>query len=109
MAYFARVRTRRSAKTTPTSPRGIITEIGADYIKIDDSVMMADPDDGVVFTVKANSLHIRRYIDCGYLRVGGSVMIEYGATDPTDPFTISTATRLETVIISDSGDVLIPE
>lgn len=89
---------------------GTITAIGDGYIEVDDSIMMKDPDDGIVFTVSLNDFRVRRYVDCGYLRVGSTVRIEYDGRIYADaPTVIENALAIEKVIVSSDGEVWIPE
>ncbi len=89
---------------------GTVTEIGEDYIKVDDSVMMKNPDDGIEFTVYANHMNIKRYIISGFLKVGETVTVEYSdMLTPENHTEIKNATNMYEAIITDSGQVLIPE
>ena len=88
---------------------GTVTEIGEDYIKIDDSIMMINPDDGIEFTVYANHMNVRRYIISGFLKVGDTVRVEHGYL-PKESYTeIINATNLEECRITKSGDILFYE
>ena len=88
---------------------GVVTEIGEDYIKIDDSIMMENPEDGIVFTVYAGNTNIKKYLACGYLSVGREVMVSHKGIYTNEPTVVRTATVLHEVWIGDSGDVWIPE
>ena len=86
---------------------GIVTEIGEDYIKIDDSIMMKNPEEGIEFTVYANHMNIKRYIISGFLKEGTCVRVEHGYL-PKDSYTeIQNATYLNECIIGKDGEVLI--
>ncbi|MBQ9080757.1 MAG: hypothetical protein IJY27_06770 [Clostridia bacterium] len=98
-----------TAQTKVFNIVGTVTEIGEDYIKIDDSVIMKDPADGMVFTVYANDIRVSRYIDSGFLKVGQTVMIEHGGISAAAPTEVHTATELYEAIITDSGQAWIPE
>ena len=88
---------------------GTVTEIGEDYIKVDDSAMMKNPEEGIEFTVYATNMNIRRYIISGYVKVGDTVRIEHGYL-PKEGYTeVRNAVDLEECIITSSGQVLIPE
>ncbi|MBQ2847553.1 MAG: hypothetical protein IJE74_04785 [Clostridia bacterium] len=79
---------------------GRVTEIGEDYIKIDDTMMMKNPSDGMEITVKANNMRIKRYIISGFLKVGQTVAVTHEGLLMGDPTLIVTATNLEEITIS---------
>ena len=88
---------------------GTVTEIGEDYIKINDSALMKNADEGIEFTVYATNMNIRRYIISGYLKVGDTVQVTHGYL-PKDSYTeIKNAVDLYECIITSGGNVLIPE
>ncbi len=87
---------------------GVITEVGEDYIKIDDSIMMENPEDGMIFTVYAGASNIKKYLACGYLSPEQEVMVTHRGTYADEPTVVRTALVLHEVIISD-GEVWIPE
>ena len=88
---------------------GVVTEIGDDYIKVDDSIVMKHPAEGIEFTVYAEHMNIKRYIISGYLRVGQQVVIEHGSLSKDSYTEIRNAVDLQEAIITDSGEILIPE
>lgn len=84
---------------------GTVTEIGKEYIVVDDSVLMADPAQGVKFTVQANFRELQKLIDSGYLDVGATVLVSCGGLDPEAPNHITNAFSIEEVRIQwDAGD-----
>ena len=88
---------------------GTVTEIGENYIKVDDSILMKNAAEGIEFTVYAEHMNIRRYIISGYLKVGDTVSVEHGYL-PKESYTeIRNATNLEECVITSGGEVLIPE
>ena len=88
---------------------GTVTEIGDGYIKVDDSIMMKNPDDGLEFTVTTERTELSRVVK-RLLRVGSQVMITYdGFVNREDPLRIDYATTIDEAYISEDGDVLIPE
>lgn len=87
---------------------GNVTEIGEDYIKVDDSIMMKNPDDGIEFTVMANDKRIKRYIISGFLRKGQLVRITHTGTLCGNHTVVETATMLEEVMLA-KNDILIFE
>jgi len=88
---------------------GTVTEIGEDYIKVDDSVVMKNSNDGIEFTVYATNMNIRRYIISGYLKVGDTVSVEHGYLLKENYTEIKNAVDLNECIITSNGNVLIPE
>ncbi len=88
---------------------GTVTEIGEDYIKVDDSVMMKNPDDGIEFTIVADNMKVKRYIISGFLKVGKTVAIEHSGILAGNPTVVNTATNLEEVTITSNKDILIFE
>ena len=88
---------------------GTVTEIGEDYIKVDDSVVMKNSNDGIEFTVYATNMNIRRYIISGYLKVGDTVSVEHGYLLKENYTEIKNAVDLNECIITSDGNVLIPE
>ena len=70
-----------SAKTEPEqyhySIAGTITEIGDGYILIDDSVLCADPNDGIVFKVLTDNKKIKAYLDFVGFSVGDTVVVNF--------------------------------
>lgn len=88
---------------------GTVTEIGEDYIKVDDSILMKNPDDGIEFTVFANHMNIKRYIISGHLQVGATVGVKHGYLPKENYTEIRNAIELEECVITSSGEVLIPE
>lgn len=86
---------------------GKITEITDEYILLDDSILCANPDDGITYKILLNDLRISRYAESGAIRVGENVQITYeGEIDESN--TIDSAISASDVVIS-GGDVLINE
>lgn len=56
---------------------GKITEITDEYILLDDSILCANPDDGITYKILLNDLRISRYAESGAIRVGENVQITY--------------------------------
>lgn len=102
----------RGVEDTPKTTQrlyGVVTEIGEDYIKIDDTSLMKDPRDGIEFTVTADDITIRRYILHDVLEVGDLVAVEHSGILASEPTVVATAHAIHEAILTDSGDVLIPE
>lgn len=91
---------------------GTVIEEGDGYIKVDDSIAMKNPEDGMVFTVITTDKKLNRVLK--YLvGEGSTVLITYdgrvSSTSAEDPLLIENATSLQSVWIDGNGDVLIPE
>jgi len=56
---------------------GTITEIADGYILVDDSVMMADPDEGMVFRISTADVRIRRWVEFVGIDEGDFVVVRY--------------------------------
>ena len=88
---------------------GTVTEIGDGYIKVDDSVMMKNPEEGLVFTVDVTDKRLSRVCDA-LIRVGDHVVITYdGRVSEDGTLLVETATSIQEAWITEDGDVLIPE
>ena len=63
---------------------GTVTEIGDGYILVDDSVMMANPADGMVFRISTEDVRVRRWVEWigAGIKVGDFVVVRY--TDGVD-------------------------
>ena len=82
---------------------GEITEIGDGYIKVDDSIMMKTPSDGLVFTIITEEKSLSRVVE-HLLQVGGHVAISYdGRVNEENPLLIETATNIQVVEIDTEG------
>ena len=87
---------------------GTVTEIGDGYIKVDDSIIMKNPEDGLIFTVVTQDKRLSRVVNL--LRVGSQIMVVYdGFVSKEDPTRIEYASAIHSVWITEDGDVLIPE
>ena len=105
---------KKNASETETSQKyyliGTVTEIGENYIKVDDSVMMKNPDDGITFTVMTNDLRIQRYMLHGIITAGDCVRIEYdGKIYADNLYVIENPLSIDEGFFSSTGDFLIPE
>ena len=61
---------------------GTLTEIGDGYLLVDDSILCADENDGMVFKVMATDIRISRCIDFQKISTGSIVVIRF--TEPID-------------------------
>ena len=91
---------------------GTITEIGEDWFKVDDAILMQEPAVGIEYTIHADDLRVRRWLIRGLLRVGQTVQVTHTGMEDTGPeggAEIRTAYEVREVQIMDGGEVLIPE
>ena len=71
---------------------GVVTEIGEDYFKLDDTLLMKYPEDGLTFTVYAHdNTTVKSYIMSGYLKVGDHILVKHRDTVSDHPTEIQTA------------------
>ena len=88
---------------------GTVTEKGDGYIKVDDSIMMKNPEDGLTFTIDVTDKKLGRVCDA-QISVGDHVMITYdGRISEDGSLLIETAVSIQEAWITENGDVLIPE
>ena len=74
---------------------GVVTEITDDYFKIDDTILMKNPENGLTFTVYArDNTTIKSYIMSGQLEVGDHVGILHRGISAEEPTVIRTAFSL---------------
>lgn len=88
---------------------GTLTEIGDGYILVDDSILCADEDDGMVFKVLTSDLRISRCID--YQKIGTGSIVVVSFTDPVnveDGNIVTGAVSMAKGYLSDDG-VAVPE
>ena len=88
---------------------GTVTEIGDGWFKLDDSVSLKNPDEGIEFTVIADKDKMRFYAEKA-LRVGMTVIVTHSGIAADDPTTVRTATDVQFgVVITDGGDIVVQE
>lgn len=88
---------------------GTVTEKGDGYIKVDDSIMMKNPEDGLTFTIDVTDKKLGRVCDA-QISVGDHVLITYdGRISEDGSLLIETAVSIQEAWITEDGDVLIPE
>ena len=88
---------------------GTLTEIGEGYILVDDSILCANEQDGMIFKVLTSDLRIRRYIDCRQIGVGSIVVVNF--TEPVkaaEGYVIDSAVSMSVGAIYE-GDVTVLE
>lgn len=96
-------------KSTVYQIVGTVTEKGDGYIKVDDSIMMKNPEDGLTFTIDVTDKKLGRVCDA-LISVGDHVLITYdGRISEEGSLLIETATSIQEAWITENGDVLIPE
>ena len=82
---------------------GEITEIGDGYIKVDDSIMMKDPSEGLVFTITTEKKQLSRVVK-HLLQVGSHVAVSYdGRVNEENSLLVETATNIQVVEIDTEG------
>lgn len=103
-----------NAQTAPATQQkyyltGTVTEVGEDYFKLDDSIVMKNPEEGKVFTIFTDDIRVRRHFVHGLVDVGSTVSVEYdGLIYADEPDLVRGAWDLHEVVFY--GDqVLIPE
>jgi len=82
---------------------GEVTEITDDYIIVDDTICMKNPDDGLEFTVELSDLRLERYVACKILKVGDHVLIRHKGTGSARPTLIADAYELLIGRINETG------
>jgi hypothetical protein len=90
---------------------GTLIKVEGGYAYIDDSIMCADPDDGMVFRVSTEDLRIRRWLEYEHagVDVGDLVVVTFrGGIAVEDGNLILDARSIEEAYISD-GDWYVPE
>ena len=88
---------------------GTVTEKGNGYIKVDDSIMMKNPEDGLVFTVDITDKRLSRVCNA-LISVGDHVLITYnGRISEDGTLLIENATSIQEAWIDTNGNVMIPE
>ena len=88
---------------------GTVVEEGNGYIKVNDSIAMKNPEDGMVFTVITTDKKLSRVLK--YLvGKGSTVLITYdGRVSEDGSLLIENATSIQDVWIDESGNAWIPE
>ena len=88
---------------------GTVTEIGDGYIKVDDSIMMKNPEEGLMFTVDTTDKRLSRVVNL-LISVGDHVLITYdGRVSEDGSLLVENAASIQEAWITEGGDVLIPE
>ncbi len=99
--------TEAESEPYESSVAGILTEIGEDYILVDDTILCRKASEGEVFKISLEDIRIRRCIDCTDVKVGDFVVVKYPGSVLAGN-EIDHAYALYPGILVD-GDVLIPE
>ena len=107
---------KKGSRKTELEPRyrsiaGKLTEIGDDYILIDDSVLCKNPADGIVYRVKTDDIRIRRCLEfAGGFKPGDLVAVEYmGSIDAENGYTVSGGISLWKGYLESNGEVTVQE
>ena len=89
---------------------GTVTEVGEDYIKVDDSIMMKNTDDGIEFTVYTNSRNkLKWLIEIKRFKVGDTVRIEHSYLLKDSYTKIENAVSIDKCQITSDGQIIIAE
>ena len=89
---------------------GTVTEIGDGYILVNDSVMMENPEDGMVFRISTEDVRIRRWVEWigAGIKVGNFVVVRYNdGVDTENNNNVLGAYSINKAKLAD-GTVLIP-
>lgn len=83
---------------------GEVTEIGDGYFKIDDSICMKNPDEGVIITVKTDDIKVMRYFLSERIKIGYLVIVEYDGVIDLETYTVNNPLNITTGIRIIEGD-----
>ena len=82
-------------KDSIASIYGVVTEIGEDYLKFDDTILMKNPENGLTFTVYVqDNTTVKSYLMSGQLEIGDHIEILHRGISPDEPTIIRTAFHL---------------
>ncbi len=85
----------KAPEDTIESLYGVVTEIGDDYIKIDDTILMKNPEEGIEYTVYTHNMHVKRYVISELIEVGSHVIILHRGISTDNPTEVQTAFYLD--------------
>ena len=89
---------------------GTVTEIGEDYIKVDDSIVMKNSNDGIEFTVYTNNRNkLKWLIEIKYFKVGDTVRIEHSYLLKESYTKVENAASINKCQITSGGQIIVPE
>ena len=92
---------------------GVITEIGEDYIKINDASLMKGVSDGTEFTIMLHDLRLKRYFTNHILEVGQLIVVicpeKIGSDAAGNPVPVANASDIRRAEKGSDGSILIPE
>jgi len=107
VTYALTHKTEAPVKTT-YSLVGEVTEVGDNYIKVDDTLCMEHPEDGMEFTIALHDLRVKRHVLMGLIKEGSHVVISHTGAVEGNPTLIETAYELYKGTIK-NGTILIPD
>ncbi len=90
------------------SVAGQITEIKDGYVMISDSVLYADPSNGVTYRLSLDSIYVRRAIEFAGYEVGDFVVVRYRGEINSEN-EISGVRSIDRGQLTDERDVVVPE
>lgn len=86
---------------------GTLIEIGDGYVLVDDTVLCANEEDGMVYKIFTDDIRVRRGIECSDMKVGDTVVVKYKGTI-SDHNEVSGAYSMYKGTLVD-GDLAMPE
>lgn len=86
---------------------GTLIEIGDGYVLVDDTVLCANEEDGMVYIIFTDDIRVRRGIECSDMKVGDTVVVKYKGTI-SDHNEVSGAYSMYKGTLVD-GDLAMPE
>ncbi len=111
---YAITHARHAAEERPHTLVGTVTDIlpssdGGYTMRVDDSIQMQNPDDGIVFSVDMSAPKLSRWLKNNLISVGSTVVITYDGIVNEDTYAIDGAMSVEPAILTVDGDILIEE
>lgn len=107
---YALEHARQAAQEPKYYLTGEVTEIGENYFKLDDTLMMKHPEEGKEFTILTEDIRILRYFAQGEVREGDMVSVEYdGLIYAEEPEVVRGPLSMSKVFVDRNGQILIPE
>lgn len=109
ISYAKKTAVKAEREPYTYSLSGTLTKIGDGYILVDDTILCADENEGMVFKVLTSDLRVSRHID--YQKIGTGSIVVINFTEPVDVEAgniVSGAVSMTKASLYD-GEVVIPE